>query len=99
VSNILMNAHLVLAEQNPIGLTSFNSPWEIPYLQRWSPGVQRQLPAEMLLKVSYVGSKCTHLLRTRDINPPLPVPSSPAARLAQMLCGRTWVQNVRKAVM
>ncbi|MBI3693343.1 MAG: TonB-dependent receptor [Acidobacteria bacterium] len=55
----------------PIGLTSFNSPWEIPYLQKWSLGVQRQLPAEMLLEVSYVGSKGTHLLRTRDINQPV----------------------------
>jgi len=55
----------------PIGLTSFNSPWEIPYLQKWSLGVQRQLPAELLLDVSYVGSKGTHLLRTRDINQPV----------------------------
>src|SRR5262249_6927292 len=42
-----------------------------PYLQKWSLGVQRQLPAGLLLEASYVGSKGTHLLRTRDINQPL----------------------------
>ncbi|MCC6862638.1 MAG: TonB-dependent receptor [Bryobacterales bacterium] len=56
----------------PIGLSSFNSPWEIPYLQKWSFGVQRQLPAELLLDVGYVGSKGTHLIRQRDINQPRP---------------------------
>jgi len=55
----------------PIGLTNFNSPWEIPYLQKWSLGVQRQLPGDLLLDVSYVGSKGTHLLRTIDINQPV----------------------------
>lgn len=56
----------------PIGLSSFNSPWEIPYMQKWSLGVQRQLPAELLLDVSYVGSKGTHLIRSRDRNQPRP---------------------------
>ncbi|HZT29649.1 MAG TPA: hypothetical protein VFA33_07200 [Bryobacteraceae bacterium] len=55
----------------PIGLTNFNSPWEIPYMQKWSLGVQRQLPAEVLLDVSYVGSKGNHLLKTVDINQPV----------------------------
>jgi outer membrane receptor protein involved in Fe transport len=55
----------------PIGLTSFNSPWEVPSLQKWSLGIQRQLPAALLLDVSYVGSKGAHLIRTRDINQPV----------------------------
>jgi hypothetical protein len=56
----------------PISLRTFNSPWEIPYLQKWSLGIQRQLPAEFVLDVSYVGSKGTHLVKTRDANQPLP---------------------------
>ena len=56
----------------PISLRTFNSPWEIPTMQKWSLGIQRQLPAELLLDVSYVGSKGTHLVKTRDANQPSP---------------------------
>ena len=52
----------------PIGLFNFNSPWEIPYMMKWSFGVQRQLPAEVLLEVSYVGSRGVAWVITRDIN-------------------------------
>lgn len=55
----------------PIGLTNFTSLWNIPYLMKWSLGVQHQLPAELLLDVSYVGSRGVALLRTRDINQPV----------------------------
>ncbi len=55
----------------PIALTSFSSPWDIPYLQKWSLDVQRQLPKEVMLDVAYVGSKGTHIVRTRDINQPI----------------------------
>lgn len=55
----------------PIGLTSFNSPWEIPYLTKWSLGVQRQLPADLLVDVAYVASRGAHLVLTRDINQPV----------------------------
>lgn len=56
----------------PIALTSYASPWNVPYMQKWSLGVQRQLPGSILLEVSYAGSKGTHLLRTVDINRPAP---------------------------
>ncbi|MBL8293602.1 MAG: TonB-dependent receptor [Bryobacterales bacterium] len=55
----------------PIALSNFNSPWEIPYYTKWSLGIQRQLPKEMLLDVSYVASRGTQLVRTRDINQPV----------------------------
>jgi len=55
----------------PISLSNFNSPWDIPYMQKWSLGVQRQLPNDLLLDVSYVGSKGTHLARQREINQPV----------------------------
>lgn len=55
----------------PIGLTNFTSPWDVPELQKWSLGIQRQLPGGIVLDTSYVGSKGTHLLLTRDINQPV----------------------------
>jgi len=56
----------------PIALVSFNSPWNIPAIQKWSLGVQRQLPQRLLLDVSYVGSKATDLVMSVDINQPKP---------------------------
>ncbi|MBI4876681.1 MAG: TonB-dependent receptor [Acidobacteria bacterium] len=56
----------------PSGVTNMNSPWEVPYMQKWSLDVQRQLPKEVLLVVGYVGSRGVHLIRTRDINQPVP---------------------------
>jgi len=53
-------------------VTNMNSPWEVPYMQKWSLDLQRQLPKEVLLVVGYVGSRGAHLIRSRDINQPLP---------------------------
>lgn len=39
-----------------------------PYVQEWSLGVDRQLPAGMVLSVNYVGSKSTHLDVLSDLN-------------------------------
>ena len=61
-----------------------------PYYQRWSFGIQRELPQKMILDVSYVGSKGTKLFATENFNPLVPaslrvdppnVASIPAARL------------------
>jgi hypothetical protein len=43
-----------------------------PYYQRWSFGIQRELPANLLLDVSYVGSKGTKLFANEDFNPLVP---------------------------
>ena len=43
-----------------------------PYYQRWSVGVQRELPAKFIVDVSYVGSKGTGLYINEDLNPLLP---------------------------
>jgi outer membrane receptor protein involved in Fe transport len=40
-----------------------------PYYQRWSFGIQRELPFALLLDVSYVGSKGTKLFINEDLNP------------------------------
>lgn len=43
-----------------------------PYYQRWSFGFQRELPANLLADVSYVGTKGTRLFVTEDLNPVVP---------------------------
>ena len=44
-----------------------------PYFQRWSLGVQRELPGALLMDVSYVGSKGTKLYANEDRNPLVPL--------------------------
>ena len=56
----------------PIALTNFHSPWQVPYMQKWSLGFQRQLPAGLVLDTSYVASNGPHFLIPRDINQPIP---------------------------
>jgi hypothetical protein len=55
----------------PISLTNFSSPWNVPYMQKWSLGIERQLPYQIVLDTEYVGSKGTDLLFQRDINQPM----------------------------
>ena len=40
-----------------------------PYYQRWSVGMQRELPFNFIVDVSYVGSKGTKLYINEDLNP------------------------------
>ncbi|MGH9944671.1 MAG: hypothetical protein ACRD9R_20175, partial [Pyrinomonadaceae bacterium] len=40
-----------------------------PYYQRWSVGMQRELPFNLIVDVSYVGSKGTKLYINEDANP------------------------------
>lgn len=40
-----------------------------PYYQRWSAGIQRELPARFVLDASYVGTKGTKLFIREDLNP------------------------------
>jgi len=42
------------------------------YVQQWTFGIERQLGADVALKVSYVGSKGTHLERRWEANAALP---------------------------
>jgi outer membrane receptor protein involved in Fe transport len=55
----------------PIALSNFASPWNIPYYMKWSFGVQRQLANDLVMDVSYVGSRGAALVRSRDINQPV----------------------------
>jgi len=75
-----------------------------PYYMRWSAGIQRELPSNFLLDVSYVGSRGVRLYATEDLNPlvptdlQVPVPASvPAnrkqARLDQLSGSRSIRTN------
>ena len=41
---------------------------KLPYAQRWSLGIQRELPAAHMLEVSYVGNRNTRLGVTRNLS-------------------------------
>lgn len=43
-----------------------------PYYMRWSAGLQRSLPYNLLLDMSYVGSRGVKLFITEDLNPLVP---------------------------
>jgi Carboxypeptidase regulatory-like domain/TonB-dependent Receptor Plug Domain len=43
-----------------------------PYYQRWSFGIQRELPSRLVIDVSYVGTKGTKLYMNEDRNPQVP---------------------------
>ncbi len=75
-----------------------------PYYQRWSLGLQRELPYNLIVDVSYVGSKGTKLYVTEDANPLLnrpdllrPVPPGftgiPQNRLDRLQGGRSVRTN------
>lgn len=56
----------------PLSLRSPITPWRLPTIQKWSVGIQHELPARVIAEVSYVGTKGTHLNGNRDLNQPLP---------------------------
>jgi len=41
---------------------------KLPYAQRWSLGIQRQLPSSFMVEVSYVGNRGTRLPVNRNLN-------------------------------
>jgi outer membrane receptor protein involved in Fe transport len=73
-----------------------------PYYQRWSIGMQRELPAKTVLDISYVGSKGTKLYINEDANPlvrpelrvtPAGVTTGLTGRLDNLQGGRTVRTN------
>lgn len=48
--------------------TFFNDAPRMPYMQRWQMGVQRQLPGNFLVELSYVGNRGTRIEITRNLN-------------------------------
>ena len=63
----------------PLNITAIPTKAVWPYAQQWSFGVQREISANLLTTVSYVGSKGTHLTLERNLNqlPALPLSENP----------------------
>ena len=64
------------APKFPINVVSIPTKAQWPYVQQWHLDVERQLPSNIVLTASYVGSKGTHLGRESDLNQLAPVPLS-----------------------
>jgi hypothetical protein len=60
----------------PLSVTSVPNKAIWPYVQQWNLGVQKELPAHVVLSVSYVGSKGTHLTLVTNTNQILPTPAA-----------------------
>ena len=56
----------------PVTLGYLDPIYDIPSVQSWSFGVQRELPSNTMLSVAYVGSHGTHLEYANNVNQPLP---------------------------
>jgi TonB dependent receptor len=50
-------------------ISFFNQNLTNPYMQRWQFAVQRELPGNSVLEVSYVGNRGTRLRATQDLDP------------------------------
>jgi hypothetical protein len=53
---------------SPPTLTAIGTNYQTPYNQQWSLGIQHELPKAIVVEVSYIGSKGTHLWGEPDIN-------------------------------
>ncbi|MCZ2155468.1 MAG: TonB-dependent receptor [Bryobacterales bacterium] len=51
------------------GLSFFNPKLHNPYMQRWQLSVQRELPGQSVIEVSYVGNHGSDLRTSRQFNP------------------------------
>jgi hypothetical protein len=60
------------APLTPLSLGYLDPVYDIPMVQSWSLGVQRELSTSTVLSVAYVGSRGTHLEYANNINQPLP---------------------------
>lgn len=60
----------------PLNVTALPNQIIWPMMQQWNLDVQRNIGANTVISVAYVGSKGTHLTDQRDLNQLNPVPSS-----------------------
>jgi hypothetical protein len=63
----------------PLNVTAIPTKAVWPNAQQWSFGVQREVPGDLVVALSYVGSKGTHLTLERNLNqlPALPSNENP----------------------
>jgi hypothetical protein len=65
-----------LTDPNTPSLYSLDPHLKTPYTEQWHLGLQRQLPSEVLLEVSYAGSKGSRLYGFYNGNQAVPTPDS-----------------------
>jgi hypothetical protein len=63
----------------PLSVSSIPTKVIWPYVQQWHLDVQRELPGNIVLTASYVGSKGTHLTSLSDFNQLFPISANPYA--------------------
>ncbi|MBI3684209.1 MAG: TonB-dependent receptor [Acidobacteria bacterium] len=59
----------------PIELGSIDTNQLTPNTQQWNLNIQHGLSGNTVLEVGYTGSRTIHMMRTQDINQPLPNPA------------------------
>jgi hypothetical protein len=62
----------------PITLGSIDTNQLTPYTQQWNLNIQHGITGNMVFEIGYSGSRTLHMMRTQDLNQPLP-----DARVAQ----------------
>ena len=73
LANFTSQFPAVAATLSPLSAQTLIAPNLVnPYYQRWSLGIQRELPFNLILDMSYVGSKGTKLFINEDANPLVP---------------------------
>ena len=60
------------ARQAPLAVRQVDGSLQAPRIYQTAIGIERQLPRNSTFAVNYVFSRGTHMLRTRNINAPLP---------------------------
>ena len=56
----------------PLGMTAIDLNFKHPTAYMWSAGIQREIPFNFIVDVTYVGRRGVYLQRERDINQALP---------------------------
>ena len=56
----------------PLSLGSNSLNQNTPYTEQWNFNIQRTLGANLMLEIGYAGSHGLHMMRTKDVNQPLP---------------------------
>lgn len=67
------------AQQAPVTIRRIDSGLEAPYVLQAAIGIERQLPGNTTLATAFTNTRGVHLLRTRNINAPLPGTFTPGA--------------------
>lgn len=64
----LSSALVATGSRSPVGIQGHDAEGQVPTIYSWSFGVQRQLPGNTALDVTYVGNAGRHLMYQRNIN-------------------------------